>query len=758
MNFGGPRKPFLWLALAAVAGIALAAWFPQPTLPLFGACAVLALVLLRWPQPVVAVIFTGLAFYTIHAERTAGDPAAHFAQALPPSGQMAQAAGVVWSEPDAYIGSRGEPLATFRLRIESLDLAAGLSECLVHWKGAAPAYGDRVEIRGPAQRIPGPGNPGQFDQARWLARQGVAFELHAGNRNDCKITGHDEGSRVERFAIAARAWVKSRLEAGIGDAPEIVALIESMVLGLRGDTPPEMKGLFQRTGTLHLFAVSGLNVAMLAAIAWYLLKPFVKRRFAVWLILPLLVAYAIVTGLGASCVRATIMGGLLLLAFVFDRQAVPLNSVAAAAVLILMWDTNEIFSPGFQFSFVLVLVILGFANRLAARIEPAGRPDAFIPDSLWTRRQRWKFGLWRAFAGTIGVTLSAWLGSLIFTAGYFNLFSVASILANFLAVPLAFLILTLGVGSLLCPPAAVIFNHANWGCAKALLGALELCSQIPGGYRYVETPRWKPAPACEVTVLDVGSGGATHLRAGGRDWLLDTGAARDYRQVLLPYLRSRGINSLAGLVLTHGDAAHLSGAVPLLDDAPPAWIAEPPLIDRSPVHRALHTELVHRAFGRRLVQRGDVLTLAPGVELRVLFPPPDWQRSRADDKTLVVRLEMVGSRVLFTSDAGFMTERWLLENEPDLAADVLVKGWHEKDFSGTPDFIAAVNPRLIVATEGAFGTPDANGEKWAAPFRTSDRAVWLQGATGAATIELPGAGAISARAFRDGQTFSSRAR
>jgi ComEC/Rec2-related protein len=178
--------------------------------------------------------------------------------------------------------------------------------------------------------------------------------------------------------------------------------------------------LFRRTGTLHLFAVSGLNVAMLGVVVWYVLRPFgIRRSRAVLIIIPVLAFYAVITGLGASCVRAAIMASIVLLGETFERPPVVFNSLAAAALAILAWDTNELYSSGFQFSFVLVAVIVLGAARLQRKMEPFGQPDPFLPRPLWTLQQRWTANGWRLVAGAFAVTIAAWLGSLLFTAGYF---------------------------------------------------------------------------------------------------------------------------------------------------------------------------------------------------------------------------------------------------------------------------------------------------------------------------------------------------
>ena len=762
-----PRKPFLGIGVAAISGVVLAEYWPVPLQWAVGAVAVIALAALLFPKWWMCFAFSAAIFFTLHEVRHHHAPGRSLAAGLQDGRRTASASGIVCSEPSGHVGSRGESRATFWLKIASLRLDGDAvpfdGMCLVKWAGVAPAYGDAISVEGSARALQPMMNPGQFDVSDWLRRKGVHFEISARIASDCTVQGHGRGSPAMSFAIVAREWIRGKLESGLADEPDITMLIASMVLGLRGETPPEMKGLFQKTGTLHLFAVSGLNVAMLAGIAWYLLKPLrFSRRVAVVIIIPLLCTYALVTGLSASCVRATVMASFILLGQLFERPAVPINSLAAAAVAILAWETNELFTPGFQLSFALVVFIMLLSGQIARRIEPFGEPDDFIPRELWTSGERGRVWVWQQFARTAGVTLAAWIGSFAFMAGYFHLISPVAIVANAVAVPLAFLVLALGLMSLLCAMFSakllMLVNQANWVTAKALLASLTFFSKSPGGYIYVEVPHAARPPACEITSLEVGDGAAIHIRSGDGDWLVDCGGMRDYDGSLLPYLRSRGVNRLDGIVLTHGDTAHVGAASLFLGDFHPRWIADTAFSDRSPTRRDIHARLAAAGFGRRYLQRGDEISLGKNVTLRVLFPPPEIARSQADDKALVCRIEAAGLRVLLMSDAGFSTERWLLENEPDLRADVLVAGWHSRDISGTADFLSRVQPVAAVRSLSPLRTPPERVTEWEGNLRAIGAEDFRQERCGAVKIELGEDGELVLRTFVGGQILRSRAR
>jgi competence protein ComEC len=368
-------------------------------------------------------------------------------------------------------------------------------------------------------------------------------------------------------------------------------------------------------------------------------------------------------------------------------------------------------------------------------------PDEFVPRRVWTPWQKAQAAGARVVGGWGGMGFACWLGSVFFMAGYFHLVSPIALLANVVAVPIAFCILGLGLFSLITGTFALsavtmVVNHANWFAAKLLIFSVEAFALVPRGHLYVEWPRFGAEPVCELVSLDVGEGSAVHVRASANDWLIDAGHERDYERVLLPYLRTRGVNRIDGLLLTHGDSAHVGGANFLLEGFAPRWVGDTFALDRSPTRRALHLDLAKGEQGRRFFKRGDIVPLSRGVQFQVLYPPADWPRALADDKAMVLRLDAAGRRVLFVSDIGFSVEQWFLRNEGDLRADILVKGWPERDHSGTADFISAIRPQAIICAAPKFGTGSDAFDAWAEPMRKRGIQVFNQADCGAVRVRI----------------------
>src|SRR5437867_2036728 len=527
-SLNAPRQPFVGLALMAATGIILANFFPFSPSALLGtaiAVVVCAVVLLRWSNLIATYAIVGVGFFLLHSLRTSETEGEQLAAELGNRPRVVAATGSVISEPK--IAPNG--FATFLLRLESIELESRkqLTHAVwrVRWRGT-PEFGDALRLFGTAGVIAPPRSPGEFDMRSYLARRDVRRMLFVRYPEDGTLIRHGGGNPILYAAQKSRVWMQNALCRGLENAPEVQDFLSGIVLGLRHQTPEDVEEPFQQTGTLHLFAVAGLHVGIVAALLWMLaMVARLSRKWATALIIPLLLFYAAVTGLHVSSVRAAVMSSILLGGFFFDRKVFVLNSLAAAAFFLLCWNTNELFSTGFQLSFAVVSAIILFANPLFGFLQRWRAPDPFLPRSLLRGPRRLMHVGFEWLCRGASVSLAAWIGSLPFILWYFHIVTPISLFANLIVVPIAFFILAVALLSLLSTPLlpalGVIFNNANWLLAQSVMAIVQFLAHVPGSHYYVAEPGWPKKLPAKITVLDVGAGAAGHVPASRAGWLTE---------------------------------------------------------------------------------------------------------------------------------------------------------------------------------------------------------------------------------------------
>src|SRR5437762_11581608 len=483
----GPRQPFVGLAVVAAMGVIFADCFPlspSTLLAISVLVVICALLVLRWPSLSATYAIVGAAFFLLHDLRSSNTEGQRLAAEIGNSPRVLRATGFVISEPK--IAPNG--FATFLLKLESIELEGRKhrthASWIVRWRGA-PEYGDELRLFGIAEVTAPPRNPGEFDMRSYLARRDVRRTFFVRYPEDGALVRHKGGNPILRAAQKSRAWMQNALCRGLEGSPDVQDFLNGIVLGLRHQTPEDIEEPFQQTGTLHLFAVAGLHVGIVAALLWMLATVArLSRKSATALVIPLLLFYAAVTGLHISSVRAAVMSSILLGGFFFDRKAFVLNSLAAAAFFLLCWDTNELFSTGFQLSFAVVGAIILLADPLSGFLQDWSAPDPFLPRSLVRGPRRWMHAASDWLCRGSSVSLAAWAGSLPLILCYVHLVTLFSFSVNLVVVPIAFFVLAIALLSLGSAPIAsglsLIFNNANWSLASAVIALVHWFGQLPG--------------------------------------------------------------------------------------------------------------------------------------------------------------------------------------------------------------------------------------------------------------------------------------
>src|SRR6266581_4619347 len=759
-----PRQPFVGLALVAVLGITVADFFPIAVSHWWTVAivfALLAIPLFVWPTLGSTYLFIGAGFFVLHNFRAGDTTGLQLATDLSDRPRVVNAVGFVTSEPK--VAPNG--FATFLFRLESIEFDGKTrpthATLLVRWRGN-PESGDELKMVGIAEPIALPRNPGEFDMSSYLARQDVRRSLFVRYPEDGVLIRKGAGNPIFRAAQKSRAWMQTAICRGLDDSPQVQNFLSGIALGLRHQTPEDIEEPFQQTGTLHLFAVAGLHVGIVARLLWtFAMVLRLPRKAATALIIPLLFFYAAITGLHTASVRAAVMSALLLGGIFFDRKVLALNSLAAAAFLILLFDSNQLFTSGFQLSFAVVGAIVLLADPMFVRFERIVAPDPFLPRLLLSRLRRFFAAVGRGLARAASVSLAAWIGSLLLIYWYFYLVTPVSLFANLVVVPIAYFVLALAMLSLITAPISsalsILFNNANWLMPHAVLGLVHFFAMLPAGHVYLPRFTERPAPIT-ITVLDEGTGGAAHIRANNYNWLIDCGAQRNYEHTLKSFLHSRGINRIEGILLTHGDAQHIGGAADTAADFGPREIYDNPLDVRSAVQRRLSDALQRGTTKPRPLIRGDSLLFGRDVHADILYPTTNIKITAADDAPLIVQLVFDEEvRVLFESDAGAKAEAALLETGDNLQSDILIKGQHHSGDSGTAQFLEAVKPKVIIATSRPSPIAEQITEEWTKEIAQRGVKLFRQDQTGAVEIQF-GDEEWRIRAYLTGETFRSSSR
>jgi competence protein ComEC len=631
-----------------------------------------------------------------------------------------QGRGWICTEP-----ARGEHSVSAILHLESMEVGGHIlptTHRLPVWIQRPVAelqYGSQVEFTGMVRPLEKPRGPGGFDARKFYFREhGSLARLEVRPGDPWKIQPGLRGFPIIRTALQLRKKLESGLRIGLSTGSETFAqIIAAMSLGIRESNPEEMEDHFRLSGTMHLFAVSGLHVAVVSGLLLGIAAlARVPRRLALIVMIPVLLFYGVLTGLSPSAMRAAVMLSLVLLGVVLREQTRILNSLGLAGIILLAVDPQEIFLPGFQLSFA---VIGGLALAARPLGEWVARPflvDPFIPRTLLTTKQRWQEKAVQGLAGSCAVSVVAWFSSAGLLLWHFQSLTPIGLIANLFLIPLASGIISLAVTSLLCFGAhltwvSAILNQINVVMAACLTALAQWFAEVPGGNWYFSpnnTDKITNNFPVQIDLLgERGESAALFTWRNGsnyatRHWLLDCGGPETYRRSLLPLLRSRSINGIEALALTHGDSGHLGAGEAVLSQFRPKVLIPAPNLERSPLWPGVAALARQQGLSEIPALAGTVLRIDSRSTWQLLAPRPEHPGRLADDQCLVVKMVSHGWTLLFTSDAGFATERFLLDSGAHLDADVWIRGQHSEDPSGLPEFVSAVSPKVVISGHTLF--------------------------------------------------------
>ncbi|ADJ25372.1 DNA internalization-related competence protein ComEC/Rec2 [Dehalogenimonas lykanthroporepellens BL-DC-9] len=616
-------------------------------------------------------------------------------------------------------------------------------------------YGQRLTLTG---RLTEPAVFETFDWKAYLARDDVFATVFYP-----EVLAVEPGHGIPILSAIDR----SRLSLAEGLAqvlPEPQAsLAQGLTLGLRSGIPDDVRQKFADSGTAHLLAISGLHLGIVAGAILLVVRGLLGRRgyWYVWLALAGIWFFVILSGLAPPVVRGAVMSSVFLTAELFGRQKAALPALCLAAAVMASANPQILWSASFQMSFGamagLIFLLPGMEHltrRLVGRFP--GSQSRFYQPAYY-------------IGAGLAVTTAAVVGVAPLIAYYFGALATAGGIATLAAMPVVPLIifgaLTTGALALASPVLAVPTAALTWAGLTYLVGVVDWFARWPlpefgvfdagfiwlfygllglGAWRLnrwyrrqaeLEPPvtrtgfRWKPAvislllivavisaglfaPAgdrLKVVFLDVGQGDAVYIRTPyGQDILIDGGPSPQRLAQELGRQMPFWNRTIELVVLTHGDADHLTGLVEALGRYQVGQVVYPGA-DASTQLYGEWRELLHeKQVPYTPVVAGQAIKLAGNLQLNVANPLGAGD-GEANDMSVVLSLNYGDITFLFTGDLPLSGENELIYRRllPDVT--VLKVAHHGSSSStGTP-LLSVTRPEMAVIQVGrnSYGHPTA---------------------------------------------------
>jgi competence protein ComEC len=615
------------------------------------------------------------------------------------------------------------------------------------------------------------GNPGETDRRARSFLQGVYLRGSVRDPRHLVRLGVAEGYRFERRVEEVRSRVAAFFERETD--PEVRGLLLAWFLGDRSWLSESLAESFRSSGLAHLLAISGLHVGLVGLFTYGVFKSVLKR--SVWILLrfsvekiallgclPVVLGYVVLAGSPITAMRAAAMFVLFVGSLLLDRVRSVWNSLAVAALLILIWDPGALFSVSFQLSFAAVAGLLAAGAPRKPLPPGASFKGRAVGGRLLSRL--WA-GVSRLSTATLSATLSATLATAPLMAFAFNRVAPMALVANLAVVPLVgWLVMPLGLttvaAALVFPPAAALLLDLTGVGTRWVAAAAEFFGGIPFAslrlgrpsllemtFCYVALSCWfaptrspwrmrilwvcvallvlsvaasvaqsRLDPHLAITFLSVGQGDSALVEfPGGKRMILDGGPARKGRQdagrtLVAPYLGFRRFRHLDYLVASHGQADHFGGLAFLADDleADELWIG-PELGCEAEGYRELLSLCRSRRMRIRTLCRESGGFSVNGVRVEVLNPPcvengeglafRDCVK-QLNDRSLVLKLSLGDVSMLFTGDIEQEAEEALLKDAAGCKATLLKVPHHGSPSSSRRSFLEAVAPGAAVVSAG----------------------------------------------------------
>ena len=647
--------------------------------------------------------------------------------------------------------------------------------------------GDRLRVFGDLNRVWPPDNPAEFDYAMHYRADRTLCTLRSSSPDCVSVTGRGWMLAPVRFIDTARSDGNRLLWRYIDDRQSELAA--AVLLGAREWIDNERAETFMKTGTIHLLAISGFHVGIVAWVLHLALRlVLVPQQRALLIVVLAAVAYTVLSGARPPAIRATILVVVFCGAQYFGRRPQAFNSLAAAGLVVLALNPADLFKTGVHLSFLAVAGILWFAPGWFSSTREQDQLDRLVDANReWYARAVWF--VWRSARHLTLISATIWLLTLPLVMARFHVCAPVAVLLNtVLWIPMV-IALSSGFGVLvfgwILPPLATVCGR----CCNVSLWLLQACvdwtAGVPGSYFWdagpaewwlfgfygglalvAAVPALRPTRRTFIlwvtawiavgmiasampreknrlncTFLSVGHGTAVVLELpGGETVLYDAGQLSSPwsgTRTVADFLWSRGITHVDAIVLSHADADHYNMVPGLLKRFSVGKICVSPVMFQkdSRAMEALGEEIHRRGIPLHEIASGDELPNRGGCMIRVVHPPRDGTSGSDNANSLTLTVEYLGRRILLPGDLEHPGTNHLLAKEP-WDCDLLMAPHHGSPRSSPAGLAVWCKPEWVVVS----GAHKVALEEIAMVYEEARGQVLNTGQTGAVQVTIDSGG------------------
>ncbi len=472
-----PAPPLLKPCIFFCLGIVFAKFFPIPLLVFLIAAGASLFLKMTFKRPIfllaVAFFFGGALL-----RNSQSLPSCHIERFTPYRGEHSYIEGIIESDPVYQTKN-----ITFVLNAKNLKIGESSRSCpsqkvcgkvlvKVFDTNEKFSYGERLLLEGKLYKVFNLSISERLNYRDYLKYQGIYSIFSVKKGSQFERLANNRGSPIVAFAFNIRHRLKEIVENNL--SPLSASILNAIILGERHRLPQDVKENLVNSGTVHIIAISGLHLGIVAFIILIFFK-FIRmpKKWSYILTIPILIIYCLLTGSRTPVIRATIMALILLLGYILEREADIFNSLSLAAFIILAINPWQLFDVSFQLSFMSIVSIVWLSPKIKNQFGENLRKQKIL----------------NILITLFSISLAAWLGLLPLIAYYFKILSPITVLANMLIVPYMTPFVASGflfiLSGLISPVFAAIFSTINEALTIFLLKITSLLVHIPFAYFHI---------------------------------------------------------------------------------------------------------------------------------------------------------------------------------------------------------------------------------------------------------------------------------